>query len=124
MTEYNQYIKSTNQKCRMLYQMDIAELEALPEKTEEQNDFLHWYYLLLPVSDNSSTMNKICHKIEQEFDGYISSVKSSSDFDYSIMKSGAEYSKYDYAKIKQLYDEYLKRTVDFQIRSKQQRLDR
>lgn len=124
MTEYNQYIKSTNQKCRMLYQMDIAELEALPEKTEEQNDFLHWYYLLLPVSDNSSTMNKICHKIEQEFDGYISSVKSSSDFDYSIMKSGVEYSKYDYTKIKQLYDEYLKRTVDFQIRSKQQRLDK
>lgn len=124
MTEYNQYIKSTNQKCRMLYQMDIAELEVLPEKTEEQNDFLHWYYLLLPVSDNSSTMNKICHKIEQEFDGYISSVKSSSDFDYSIMKSGVEYSKYDYTKIKQLYDEYLKRTVDFQIRSKQQRLDK
>lgn len=124
MAEYNQYIKNTNQKCRMLYQMDVSELISLPEKNKEQNDFIYWYRLMLPVSDNNSTMNRICHEIEREFDGYASSVKASSVFDYSIMKSNVEYSKYDYNKIKQLYDRYIQRTVEYQIKSKQQRLEK
>lgn len=124
MAEYNQYIKSTNQKCRMCFQMSVDELMARSNKTEEQKSFLHWYKTMMPVNDNGSVMNRICHYIENEFDGYFTEVKSNASFDYTIMKSGVEYSKNDYNKIKKLYDDYLKRSVEFQIKSKQQRLDK
>ena len=122
MAEYKKYIKSANRKCIMLYHMTLDELIALEEKTEEQEEFIKWYRLKYPVSDNGCVMNRICHRIEQEFDGYFKEIKSKSEFDYTIMKSGVEYSKNDYRKIHELYNTYLKRTQDFKIKSNQKRI--
>lgn len=122
MAEYKQYVKSANRKCIMLYHMTLDELMALEEKTEEQEEFIKWYRLKYPVSDNGCVMNRICHRIEQEFDGYFKEIKSKSEFDYTIMKSGVEYSKNDYRKIHELYNTYLKRTQDFKIKSNQKRI--
>lgn len=124
MSAYRQYIKSTNKKCIMRYHMDVDELIQKSNRSDNENDFLSWYYKMMPVSDNGSVMNKICHRIEEEFDGYFSAVKAAGDFDYSIMKIGVQYSKNDYRKIRDIYERYLKKTVEFQVKSKQQRLDK
>ena len=41
--------------------------------------------------------------VENEFDGYVPQIKRTSEFDSSILKSGAEYSRKDYNAIKKLY---------------------
>jgi hypothetical protein len=51
-------------------------------------------------------MNRICWRIEDEFK--TTDVLPNVEFDYSILKSGTEYTQEEYDSIQQLYDEYNK----------------
>ena len=64
------------------------------------------YYKYIPVYDNNSTMNRLCHMVENAFDGYKTKVKSEVEFDYKILKSGVDYSNHSYAEIERLYGEF------------------
>ena len=60
----------------------------------------------MPVSRAAGTMNRICWRIEEEFN--TTDVFPSVEFDYSILKSNAEYTQEEYDAVKSLYDEYNK----------------
>jgi hypothetical protein len=60
----------------------------------------------MPVSRAPGTMNRICWKIEDEFK--TTNVLPNVEFDYSILKSDAEYTQEEYDTVKKLYDEYNK----------------
>ena len=109
---YKDFIKTANRNSMIAYGMPVDELEKLPDKTEEQQEFLRWYHIQYPVTDNGSTMNKICHRIEAEFDGYFTEIKAKSNFDYTIMKSGQEHDRKGYKAIEKLYEEYVKMAHD------------
>lgn len=110
--QYVNFIKQTETTCLMRFGLTIEELIALDDKTEEQEKYLKYYYNRMPVSINKSLMNKICWKVEQEFDNYnINKLESS--FDYKILMSDVQYSKGRYNAIKKLYQEYIEKIQQY-----------
>lgn len=68
-------------------------------------------------------MNKICWMFEREFDGFIGKASSANTFDYTILKSGAEYPPALRSTIQHLYDEYNNRLHNYMQFSKYERID-
>ena len=94
MKQYNTYIKNTNRNALREFQMTVDEMMSMPFEnlSERQRDFLRYYSYRMPVGVGNCIMNKICRRFEQEFDGHIGRHNASVKFDYTIMKSGNEYS--------------------------------
>ena len=91
MAKYQKYIKTINTKCLSLFRINLNALLQKSVKTDEEREFIEWYYKMHPVSDNNCVMNRLCHMVEKEFEGYLPSIIHNSDFDYTILKSGVEY---------------------------------
>lgn len=115
MTQYNTYIKNTNKNCLREFGLEISELKAMryDSLTERQIEFLRYYDRGMPVGINNCVMNQICRKFELTFDNYTKGNTAYSNFDYSIMKSDAEYTTRQYYNIKSLYEAYTKRLSNF-----------
>lgn len=125
MKQYNTYIKNTNKNALREFQMSVDELLTLPvsELTERQKDFLRYYHSRMPVGDNDCVMNRICRRFEKEFDGYLRRHNAGVEFDYTIMKSGVEYSRSQYNAILKLYENYNKRLRDYAVFANYERVD-
>lgn len=125
MRQYNTYIRNTNKKALREFQMTVDELQALPysELTDQQKDFLRYYEIRMPVGIHDCVMNRICRRFEEEFDGYLKRHNAATEFDYTIMKSGAEYSRAQYNAIQKLYEEYSKRMKSYAIFTSYERVD-
>ncbi len=108
MNDYKKYIEKANRHCRFTYGIDINDLENLDNKSEDQEKYLYYYYLKMPVSLSPSVMNKICWKIESEFNG-VKIKFNDTKFDYTILKSDKKYSKGRYSAIYSLYKDYLQK---------------
>jgi len=139
MRQYNTYVKSTEQNAQREFRMSIDELKSLSysELTERQKEFLRYYDMKMPVGTSDCVMNKICRRFEEEFDGFIGDhsksvligtsreeFDDSKPFDYSIMKSGKEYSRDQYYAVKKLYDEYNKRLQNYKVFTMYERVDK
>lgn len=120
--QYNNYIKRTEITCLMRFGLTIEELINLSEKTEEQEKYLKYYYNRMPVSINKSLMNKICWRVEQEFEGYNIN-KNINEFNYKILMSDVQYSKGRYNAIKHLYKEYVDKIQNFSQLSNLKRIN-
>ena len=125
MKQYNTYIKNTNKNAMREFQMTIDEMMELPcsELTERQKDFLRYYRSRMPVGNNNCVMNRICRRFEEEFDGYLGRHNGDSEFDYTIMKSGSEYSRSQYYTILKLYENYNKRLRNYAVFASYERVD-
>lgn len=126
MRKYNTYISNTSKKAIREFRMTIDELverELAGEVTSEEAEFLHYYRAKMPVGMNDCVMNRICRRFEAEFDGYIARHNSDNEFDYTIMKSGAEYSQTQYNTILKLYEAYNRRIQDYMQYAKKERLN-
>lgn len=115
MRKYNTYIKNTEKNSLREFKMSVSELASMnkSELSQEHKSFLKNYDKYMPVGIGDCVMNKICRRFESEFDGYISKHSDDIEFDYSIMKSGVEYSPAVYKEISILYDEYNKRVQNY-----------
>lgn len=105
-SELDKYMKSVKSNCKIRFGKSLDELYSSEDKTEEEKAFIFNYEKYMPVSRASGTMNRICWRIEDEFQ--TTDVLPEVEFDYSILKSDAEYTQDEYNAIKQLYDEYNK----------------
>lgn len=125
MRQYNKYIKNTDRNAMREFQMSVEEIKALPycELTERQRDFLRYYESRMPVGTGECVMNKICFAFEKEFDGFVGKKSNNDDFDYTIMKSGAEYSYSQKSAIQKIYDEYNKKLRSYAVFSQYERID-
>lgn len=84
---YKKYIKESNDKCYAIYDCSIQELyENYKSLTREQQDFLYWYQIKMPVGTGDCSMNKICKYVENQLDSYKSQLHRDSKFDYNILK--------------------------------------
>ena len=79
---------------------------------------------LMPVGDNPCTINRIAWLFEDTFKTYLSNYIKTKEFDYSILKSGVEYSKNDYNKIAKIKSEYDESVKYYQQLANKQRLDK
>lgn len=125
MSQYNTYIKNTDKNCLREFGMTVSELKSMryDELTERQIEFLNYYNRSMPVGTNDCVMNQICRKFEMMFDGFNKKSSSKSDFDYSIMKSDAEYTAKQYRTIKLMYETYTKRLSNFKSFAEYERVD-
>ena len=125
MSQYNTYIKNTDKNCLREFGMTVSELKSMryDELTERQVEFLNYYNRSMPVGTNDCVMNQICRKFEMMFDGFNKKSSYKSDFDYSIMKSDAEYTAKQYRTIKSIYETYTKRLSNFKSFAEYERVD-
>ena len=124
MAKYNKYLKDTNSKCIREFKMSMIDLMNKPNKTIPEKDFIEYYKKLMPVGDNPCTINRIAWLFENTFKSYVSEFSKTREFDYSILKSGVEYSKNDYQKIAKLKSEYDDSVKYYQQLANKQRLDK
>ena len=120
---YDRYINQTKNNCLMRFGLTIDELILLENKTKEQENFIKYYYLKMPVSLSKSVMNIICWKIEEEFDNYNLN-NSNNNFDYSILMTDTKYSKGRYDAINKLYHDYIEKTQQYSQNIKNKRVDK
>lgn len=125
MSQYNTYIKNTNKNALREFGMTIPELKACSyeELTDRQIEFLRYYDRCIPVGMNDCVMNQICRKFESMFDGFLKKSSSTSDFDYTIMRSDAEYTPKQYKQVKDVYEMYTKRLSNFKSFAEYERVD-
>ena len=125
MKQYNTYIKNTNRNALREFQMTVDEMMSMPfeDLSERQRDFLRYYSYRMPVGIGNCIMNKICRRFEQEFDGHIGRHNASVKFDYTIMKSGNEYSTSQFYAVKRLYEDYNKRLQNYMVFADYERID-
>lgn len=125
MKQYNTYIKNTNKNAMREFQMTIDEMLEMPrsELSERQKDFLRYYESRMPVGNHNCVMNRICRRFEKEFDGYLGRHNADVDFDYTVMKSGIEYSRTQYNAILKLYENYNKRLRSYAVFANYERVD-
>lgn len=124
MAKYNKYLKDTNSKCIREFKMSMVDLIQKPNKTIPEKDFIEYYKKLMPVGDNPCTINRIAWLFEDTFKSYMSEFSKTREFDYSILKSGVEYSKNDYQKIAKIKSEYDDSVKYYQQLANKQRLDK
>jgi hypothetical protein len=105
-SELDKYLKAVKSNCKIRFGKSLEDLYSSEAKSEEEKAFIYNYEKYMPVSRAPGTMNRICWKIEDEFK--TTDVLPNVEFDYSILKSGAEYTQEEYETIKQLYEEYNK----------------
>ena len=119
MKDYNTYIKRTEDKCFALFAKLPEDLVLIPEeeRTERMNDFLHYYFIRIPVGINNCVMNRICRKVERVFGVQVKRKISESEFDYSILKSGVSYKKSQYKAISKLYAQHKKDMQEYNSRA-------
>lgn len=112
MKDYNAYIRNTNAKCLREFRVDLDTLLAMPDGAldEKQRTFLQYYRSRMPVGTNDCVMNRICRRVEAEFDGYLQKHGHKEDFDCSIMKGDAAYTNAQYYAVKKLCDQHIKWT--------------
>ena len=97
--EYDTFVRDTDEHIQSITGKNIKNLLKNDGKLpENEQKILEFYKKRLPLDVSPSTMNRICWAIEDEFDGVdlFDNVK----FDYSIYKSGLEYSLEEYELIK------------------------
>lgn len=111
--KYDKYVKKSNKKCIEEFNVELNVLINKENKNDKERSFVDAYFKYLPSSDNGCVMNRLCHKVEEHFDGYISSIKQENNFDSSILKTGNGYCKNNFIQIKKLYDSYNEEVVKF-----------
>lgn len=114
------YIKKNNEKSLMRFRITLNDLLAKKEKTQEEEDFIEYYYQKMPLGAAPCTINKICWKIEEIFDD--TEWLNINTFDYSILKCNVEYTKQLYNKIKKIYDSYRRETANYMQYAKAERI--
>ena len=105
-SELDKYMKACKSNCKIRFGKTLEDLCKSEDKTDEEEVFLYNYKKYMPVSRAPGTMNRICWRIEDEFQ--TTDVLPDVEFDYSILKTDAEYTQEEYDEISKLYDEYNK----------------
>ncbi len=124
MKKYNTYLTNANKKALRKFGVTVDGLLHSESLTDEQADFLDYFYKKLPVNDHDCIQNKICKRFEQEFDGYIKRNPPPIDFDYTILKSNTEYTRSQYGRIESLYHDYMQKLQEFMTDAYYKRIDR
>ena len=111
-TKYTNYIKNCNDKCKIRFGIDLETLMSKKDKTEDEGDFLYWFDKLNPISDNGGVMNRICHMLENEFDGLKYHI-SKSEFDKHILMTNKSIKKSLIKDVLNVYEEYKNETYAY-----------
>lgn len=125
MRQYNTYVNNANKNAIREFGVTLDELQSMRniDLSDRQREFLWYYNLRMPVGNGNCVMNKICRKIEDEFDGFVSKNSDLSEFDYSALKSEDEYSLSTYYEIRKIHLDYLKKVKSYAVFAKYEKVN-
>ena len=125
MNQYTTYIKNTDKKALREFRKTVRKLmeQSEDDLTEAEKEFLHYYYAKMPVGMNNCVMNRICRRIEDEFDHYQVKYADKQKFDYEIYRSEETYIAAQYRAIAKVYEDYTKRLCEFKQYAAKGRID-
>lgn len=107
-TEYKNYESEADFVTTVKFGKHINELLNSEDLTQEEAEYVKFFYKYAPLDCSPGTINRICWQLERIFDNQ-DEIKDNF-FDYSILKSGIQYSKQNYNQVKYIYEEYKKTT--------------
>lgn len=109
LKDYNEFLKHSARKAQREFNISIDELLEKPidTLTEDERRFVHYYNIEMPVSTYNCTMNRICKRIEDEFDRYLSKYPAAIEFDPSIFQSGCDINYRKRKEVETVYNEYV-----------------
>lgn len=126
-SKYRSYVKGNDIIARRKFgNSGITGMKSLAEyepKSQDMVDCLDYYKRFEPVGNNACIVNKICWLFEDEFDGYLSKKYVQPQFDCSILKSDATYSRSTFTAISKVYREYMQIVERFMQRARNERID-
>lgn len=102
---YKKFIDEVNSKSMSLYGLSFEDMLKMNNLSEDEENFVKYCTIKCPIDMSPSTMNRICWKIEKEFDGNF--YCEDPEFDYFIYKSKNDVIKSSYSEIKGLCEQYL-----------------
>lgn len=104
-SELRKYLKKSNEKSLVMFNIPLKNLLDKKSRTIEEQLFIEFFYNDFPVGIGPCTVNRICWRIEK-----ISATPTghnNAPFDYTIMRSDAEYTPQMYKNIERIYWKYL-----------------
>ena len=89
--EYKNFIEKVKNKSLLLFNMNLEDLLNIPLdkddiQFEEKQNFIKYYYKLIPLSKEKSVMNRLCFIVEEELEK-LKIKLNQQEFDYSVLKS-------------------------------------
>ena len=102
--EYDKYVKKVNSKLKQKYHISLDELLSSDDLHDELLFEREMFYNRCPVDMSPGVVNRIAWAVNGKFDHFNSLPKVA--FDKEILKSGIEYSKTDFYKVRDVYKEY------------------
>lgn len=121
--QWRKYDQGVRSKATTLFGKSLESLlNSRDELDTEEKEFVENYYRYMPVGVGHCIMNRICWRFEEEFDDYMKKYKPGGDFDYTIMKSGVQYTEAQKRAIKNLFDEYIDRVTAYMKRVNAERI--
>lgn len=93
--EYRTFTEKVNNKSLLLFNMKLEDLLNIPLdkediQFEEKQNFIKYYYKLIPLSKEKSVMNRLCFIVENELEKLRLKLNQQ-EFDFSILKSSCNY---------------------------------
>lgn len=101
--KYQKHVENFNVYCISKYGYDIDELKNCNYQTEETLKSLNDFEILSPLIDNDSTMNLLCHYMEEQIQE-IKAYRKNKFADYELMMSKKENKN---------IDEYLEQLITY-----------
>lgn len=104
--DYQKYVKNVDANSVLRFGKKLNELLISDNLSKDEKKFVSDYYEYLPVDCSPGIINRICWKIEKEFETI--DVLPDATFDYHMLTSNETYSKTDFDNIEALYKQYIK----------------
>src|SRR5574344_1309100 len=106
---YIKFLINASDKCIQLFGISLNDLLNKQDLTKEEQSFIKWYNIKMPVTLGNCTMNKICRYIENQFNELKIKLKSNNKFDYTILKTNHRCTKEHIQQINDLCEKYVNR---------------
>ena len=120
-SKYDQYVKQFEQKLKQKYHMTLDELLFGNNLSPELARLRERYYNKCPVDMSPGTVNRIAWSVTEKMNDFTR--LPSVQFDKNVIRSGIQYSKTDYYKVKDVYREYQSALVALAKKTKQDEIN-
>ena len=114
--KYDTYVKQVDSKMKQKYGVSLDYILTSECLSDELAIEKKRFYDLCPVDMSPGTINRIAWAVNKKFEDFNNLPKM--PFDKELIKSGAEYSKTDYFKVRDVYKEYRVMVKNLAIKTK------
>ena len=114
---YRAYADHANTKCLMEFGISLSELSQKHIRSPEECAFWEEYQRRMPLGTAPCLLNRLCWRMEAEFDSLLKHRTKRAAFDHTLLKSGVYCSSSRKKAISSLYETYAREVQQFKSRS-------